>query len=203
MGSDKLNFNLNELQFDALREVGNIGSGNAATALSQMVNRRIDMSLPEISILPFDEMIAKIGNQDEVVVSILLKIFGDAPGNMLFMLNSEKAGEFTDMFLKGYPDISDEMRISVFQEIGNIMANSYINAISKLTGLNLVTSVPSVAVDMLVSILSTSFIDAEQFSDYVLAFDTKFSENDKEIGAHFSYIPKPGSLDKILGHLGL
>jgi chemotaxis protein CheC len=200
---DQLDFKLSELQLDALKEVGNIGSGNAATALSQMINRRIDMSLPEIRILPFEEMIKKIGSQDEVVVAILLKVFGGAPGNLLLVLDNQKSQVFSDMFLKGFTNVSEEMRMSVFQEVGNIMANSYINAIAKLTNLNLVSSVPSIAVDMLTSILTISFIDAEQFSDHVLAFDTKFTENDQEIGAHFFYIPKPGSLSKILANLGL
>ncbi|EYE88771.1 chemotaxis protein CheY [Fervidicella metallireducens AeB] len=194
---------LTELQLDALREVGNIGAGNAATAMSQMIDRKVDMTVPQVEILPFNEMINTIGQEDELVVAVLLKVFGDAPGNILFIMDMEKAQRLSEMLLMGYQDVSEEMFISVFQEIGNILGNSYINAITRLTPLNLITSVPSVAMDMLAAVLSISFLDAEQYSDYVLAIDTKFIEDDKEVGGNFFFIPKPGSLNIILQNLGL
>lgn len=195
--------NLNEMQIDALKEVGNIGAGNAATALSQMINKKIDMSVPEINILPFDSMIEKAGYEEDMVVAVMLKVYGDAPGNILFVMSNETAQSLAGMLLMGFGDVSEEMYLSVYQEIGNILGNSYINAISKITGLNLVTSVPGTAVDMLAAILATSFMDAEQFSDYVLSIDTNFVEDGRETGTNFFYIPKPGSLKKILYNLGL
>lgn len=193
------------MQLDALKEVGNIGSGNAATALSQMLNKKIDMKVPEVDILPYDEMIKRIGCEEDIVVAVLLAAYGDAPGNLLFIMNYEKAQEFSRVLLDGFEDISEEMYISVFQEIGNILGNSYINAIGKLTGLNLITTVPSVAVDMLTAVLSSSFMSAEQFGDNILAIDTNFIDDiDKlESGGNFFYIPRPGSLSKILEKLGL
>lgn len=200
---DSVELELTELQLDALREVGNIGAGNAATAMSQMIDRKVDMTVPQVEILPFNEMINAIGQEDELVVAVLLKVFGDAPGNILFIIDLEKSQRLAEMLLMGYQDVSEEMFISVFQEIGNILGNSYINAITRLTPLNLITSVPSVAMDMLAAVLSISFLDAEQYSDYVLAIDTKFIEDDKEVGGNFFFIPKPGSLNKILQNLGL
>lgn len=196
---------LSELQLDALKEVGNIGSGNAATALSQMLNKKIDMTVPEVDVLPYDEMIRRIGSEEDIVVAVLLAAYGDAPGNLLFIMNYEKAQEFSRVLLNGIEDISEELYISVFQEIGNILGNSYINAIGRLTGLNLVTSVPSVAVDMLTAVLSSSFMSAEQFGDNILAIDTNFIDDvDKlESGGNFFYIPRPNSLNIILEKLGL
>lgn len=196
---------LNEIQLDALKEVGNIGAGNAATALSQMLNRKIDMTVPEVCVLPYEEMIQKIGNEEDIVVAVLLNVFGDVPGNLLFIMNDSKAKDFAGTLLQGFSQGSEELYMSVFQEIGNILGNSYISAINKLTGLNIITSVPGVAVDMLTAILSSSFMDAEQYSDYVLAIDTNFidSENSFESGGNFFYIPKPGSLERILSKLGL
>lgn len=198
-----MDINLSELQLDALREVGNIGSGNSATALSQMIGKKIDMTVPQVDILPFEKMIKRVGNEDQTVVAVLLKVFGDAPGNILFLMDEERAGRFSGMLLQSFGEVSEELYDSMFQEVGNILGNSYINAIVQLTGLNLVTSVPAVAVDMLAAILSSSFIDAGQFSDYVLAIDTNFIEDDRESGGNFFYIPRPGSLTTILSKLGL
>ncbi len=200
-----MDMELNEMQLDALKEVGNIGSGNAATALSQMLNKKIDMKVPEVDILPYYEMIKRIGSEEDIVVAVLLAAFGDAPGNLLFIMNYEKAQEFSRVLLGGMEDVSEELYISVFQEIGNILGNSYINAMGKLTGLNLITSVPSVAVDMLTAVLSSSFMSAEQFGDNILAIDTNFIDDaDKlESGGNFFYIPRPNSLSKILEKLGL
>jgi chemotaxis protein CheC len=200
-----LEMNLSEMQLDALKEVGNIGAGNAATALSQMINRKVDMTVPVVDVLPYEKMINRIGSEEDLVVAVLLKVFGDAPGNILFVMNYEKAEEFAQTLLQGFSDISEEVYMSVFQEIGNILGNSYVNAIGRLAGISLVTSVPAVAVDMLAAIVSTTFMDAEQYSDHVLAIDTNFIEGEerKESGGNFFFIPKPGSLKNILTNLGL
>lgn len=198
-----MELNLNELQLDALREVGNIGSGNSATALSQMTGKKIDMSVPQVDVLPFEEMLKRVGSEEEIVVAVLLKVFGDAPGNILFFMDNERAEAFSKMFLENYGEITEEIYASLFQEVGNILGNSYINAIAQLTGLKLMTSVPAVAMDMLAAILSTSFMDAGQLSDYVLAIDTNFIEDNRESGGNFFYIPRPGSLNTILTKLGL
>lgn len=196
---------LSDIQLDALKEVGNIGSGNAATALSQMLNKKIDMTVPQVDILSYDDMIKRIGNEEDTVVAVLLAAYGDAPGNLLFIMNYDKAQEFSKFLLNGFEDVTEDLYISVFQEIGNILGNSYINAINKLTGLNLMTSVPSVAVDMLIAVLSSSFMAAEQYGDRILAIDTNFIDDlDKlESGGNFFYIPRPNSLNKILTKLGL
>jgi chemotaxis protein CheC len=203
-----LDIYLNEVQLDALREVGNIGAGNAATALSQMINRRVNMAVPQIDILEYDEMLRRVGKEDDLVVAVLLKVLGDAPGSILFVINLDKAQELSKQLLQGFSEVSEEIYMSVFQEIGNILGNSYLIAITKITGLNLLTTVPAVAVDMLSAVLSTCFIDAEQFNDYILAIDTNFIDSiegidEFESGGFFFYIPRPGSLNKILTNLGL
>lgn len=194
---------LNEIQIDALREVGNIGAGNAATALSQMLNKKIDMTVPKVNILPFEKMVEEMGLEEDMVIAVMLKVFGDAPGNILFIMNNETAKSITDMLLLGYENVSEEILYSVYQEIGNILGNSYINAISRLTGLSMLTSVAAIAIDMLGAILSSTFIDAEQYSDYVLAIDTNLIQDGTEKGTNFFFIPKPGSLKIILNNLGL
>lgn len=195
---------LSELQLDVLREVVNVGAGNAATALSQLVDRRVDMGVPTVMVMSFNDMISKMGSDEDVVVAVELKVFGDAPGNILYLMSYDKAFKFANTLICGYEDKSEEVYLSLFNETGNILGNTFLNAISKFTGLNLVTSVPAVAIDMLVAVISTSFIDADQYDDYVLSIDTSFLDtNDvNDPGGNFVYIPKPGSLNKILKNLG-
>ena len=192
---------LTELQLDALREVGNIGAGNAATALSQMIQRRIDMSVPQMDILPLEKVISKLGNEDDNVIAVVLRIFGDAPGDIVFLLNIESACRLVEM-LTGQsvdPDAGfDEFQVSALQEIGNILSGAYINSIVKLTGMVFISSVPAISIDMLNSLMTTVFMEAEQFDEYVLLIEARFTEGDRNIDGHFFYIPKPGSLEKLL-----
>jgi chemotaxis protein CheC len=127
---------LTELQLDALREVGNIGAGNAATALSQMIQRRIDMTVPEVDILRLEDMVSKIGTEEDMVIAVVLRIFGDIPGNVIFLLTMDSAYRLLEMLMgKEVSGEFDEYQISALQEIGNILTGAYINSIVRLTGM--------------------------------------------------------------------
>lgn len=196
--------NFNPLQLDALREVGNIGAGNSATALSQLLNRKIDMTVPIINLVPFRDIFGRIGGE-ELVVGIIVRVLGDIPGNILFVFEKETAlSIIKDLTGENNEQISD-MGNSVLCEIGNIISGSYLNAISTLTNLAVMPSVPAVATDMLGAILSTTFIESGQYDDYVLDIETEFKQGEysERLGGHFYYIPMPGSLEKILNILGV
>lgn len=195
---------LTELQLDALREVGNIGAGNAATALSQMIHKRIDMTVPQIDILPVDKVVSQIGDGDDMIVAVVLRIFGDAPGNMVFLLTMNSAYRLITM-LTGQEVTGElnEYQISALQEIGNILTGAYTNSIVKLTGMMMISSVPAISVDMLMSLMSTIYIESEQFDEYMMSIEARFSEGDRDIKGYFFYIPKPGSLEKLMEALGL
>lgn len=195
---------LTELQLDALREVGNIGAGNAATALSQMIQRRIDMTVPEIDILSIDEIVSKIGAGEDKIIAVVLRIFGDAPGNVIFLLTMESAFRLIEMLLGEKTDGElSELEMSALQEIGNILTGAYINSIVKMTGLTMISSVPAISIDMLLSLMTTAFIESEQLDEYMVSIESNFSEGDKDIKGYFFYIPKPGSLKKLIKALGL
>jgi len=193
---------LNPLQLDALSEVGNIGAGNAATALSQLINKKVDMTVPAINIVPFDDIFSSIGG-DEIVVGVIVRVLGDTPGNILFVFEKDTALNLVEILTGQQEEYLSDMGNSVICEIGNIISSSYMNAISKFTGLNLLPSVPAVTYDMLGAILSTTFIESGQFDDYVLDMETLFIQNNAEISGHFYYVPMPGSLEKILSALGV
>ncbi|MTK11517.1 MAG: chemotaxis protein CheC [Clostridiaceae bacterium] len=193
---------LTPMQLDALREVGNIGTGNAATSLSQLVNNKIDMTVPAINIVPFDDIFSSIGG-DEIVVGVIVRVLGDTPGNILFVFDKETALKLVETLTGQKEEYLSEMGNSVVQEIGNIVSSSYMNAIAKFTGLCITPSVPAVTYDMLGAILSTTFIESGQFDDYVLDIETMFVQDNEEIKGHFYYVPMPGSLEKILSTLGV
>ncbi|WP_123053455.1 chemotaxis protein CheC [Clostridium sp. JN-1] len=194
--------NLTPFQLDALREIGNIGTGNAATSLSQLINKKVDMTVPSVNVVPFDDIFSSIGG-DEIVVGVIVRVLGDTPGNILFIFEKDIALNLVETLTGQKEDYLSEMGNSVICEIGNIISSSYMNAIAKFTGLCIMPSVPAVTYDMLGAILSTTFIESGQFDDYVLDIETVFEQNSAAISGHFYYIPMPGSLEKMLNALGL
>jgi len=194
--------NLTEIQLDALREVGNIGAGNAATALSQLINKKVDMTVPAVNVISFNEIFDKIGGE-ELVIGVVVRVLGDAPGNILFIFQEKIALELIEQLTGSKESSISDMGSSVLAEVGNIISSTYMNAISKLTGLLITPSVPATTSDMLGAILSTTFIESGQFDDYVLDIETMFLQNNETVSGNFYYIPMPGSLEKILNSLGI
>lgn len=194
--------NLKPIQLDALREVGNIGAGNAATALSQLINRKVDMTVPAVNVVPFDDIFSRIGGE-EVVIGVIVRVLGDTPGNILFIFEKEIALNLIETLVGEKSDQITEMGNSVLCEVGNIISSSYMNSIARFTNLVITASVPAVTYDMLGAILSTTFIESGQFDDMVLDIETIFLQNNQEISGHFYYVPMPGSLEKMLGALGV
>lgn len=202
---------LSSFQLDVLREIGNIGAGNAATALSQLLNRKIEMVVPSVNIVSFDEMMELIGGADEVVVAILFRIFGDIPSNVYFVLSVEEA-EMLVQTITGNPgftimdgDLDDGMAISVLEEIGNIVTGSYISALSDLTKLHMQPSVPHLGVDMAAAVLTYGLIDISKVSDYAIVIDSKINsaEKEKELEGNFFLLPHPDSLKVLFKTLGI
>lgn len=194
--------NFNAIQLDALKEVGNIGAGNAATALSQLINKKVDMTVPAVNIVPFDDIFSKIGGE-EVVIGVIVRVLGDTPGNILFVFEKEVALNLIETLTCQREEQISDMGNSVLCEIGNIISGTFMNAIARFTNLLILPSVPAVAYDMLGAILSTTFIESGQFDDSVLDIETMFLESDSKISGHFYYVPMPGSLEKILSALGV
>jgi len=193
---------LTPLQLDALQEVISIGSGNAATALSRLLNMKIDMKVPTVDIISFNDIFTSSGG-DEIVAGVVIRVLGDIPGSILLIFKKEEALYIIEMLTGKKEDYLTEYGYSVISEVGNIIASTYLNSINKFTGLKVTPSVPSVTYDMLGDILSNAFIESGQFDDYVLGIKTVFLQNKTKICGHFYYIPMPGSLMKILNKLGL
>jgi chemotaxis protein CheC len=197
---EKLDMN----HIDILREIGNIGAGNAATALSQLLNKKIEMNVPDVRIVSFDEMMELVGGAEHVVASVFLRIEGDISGNMFFMLSLEQAERFIQQ-MTGNKELS-ELGSSALQELGNILAGSYLSALADFTKLKLHPSVPALSVDMIGAILEYGLIELSRVGDFAIVIDTALYEEEQEqdsVNGHFFLLPDPDSFTPIFQSLGV
>ncbi|ETT37119.1 CheY-P-specific phosphatase CheC [Paenibacillus amylolyticus] len=193
-------------QMDVLKEVGNIGAGNAATALSQLLNRPIDMGVPTVQMLPFEEVAEKVGGDERIVVTVFLRVEGEAPGNLFFMMTPEAAkmllNRLAGFDLKEGLDFTD-MEQSALSEIGNILAGSYLSSLADFTKLSMYPTVPGLAIDMAGAILSYGLLQFGEMGDAALLIDTSFFEGEDQVEGQFFLIPDPPSFAKIFESLGV
>ncbi|MCX7747020.1 MAG: chemotaxis protein CheC [Clostridia bacterium] len=197
---------LNNLQMDVLKEIGNIGAGNAATALAKMLNKKVNMDVPKIKVLEFKEVNEILGGAETIVVGILLNVTGDITGNIMFILEYNAAHTLVDL-LMGKPGGNsgefDEIEISALREIGNILAGSYLSALSSLTNLKIMPTVPDLAIDMAGAIVSVPAIEFGKIGDTVLYIETEFNEGDTKVIGDFFLVPDLESYEILLKALGV
>lgn len=203
---------LNSVHFDVLREIGNIGQGNAASSLSEMLGLSIDISVPTVRLLEMDEAVEYLGGPENVVLGMLVGLSGDIQGMMLYVLQRGFATNMINtVFGKGVQELTalDEMDLSFVQEIGNILAGSYVNAISSLTGLTIDISVPNISIDMAGAILAVPAVEFAHIGSKVLFIDDNFvfvgngSSSPEEVKSNMILVPELKSLDTLFEHLGV
>lgn len=196
---------MNEMYFDVLKEIGNIGAGNATTAISNMLNLRLDMCVPQVRLLNFQELSTAIGPEDEVIVGVFLEVSADISGSMMFLMSLESAYYLVNKLMGrdlSYREPFSEMDLSALQEIGNIISGSYLSALAGMTGLKISPSVPSIAVDMEASILSVPAIQFGQYGDSALLIQTEFGD-ETQIEGFFILLPDMDSYSIIMNALGI
>ncbi|MCR8630790.1 MULTISPECIES: chemotaxis protein CheC [Paenibacillus] len=195
-----------DFQVDVLKEVGNIGAGHAATALSKLLDKPVDMLVPQVRMVAFEEIADSVGGDEQVVIAIFLRVEGETPGNLFFILSLDSAKKLLRN-LVGIDVVDDEhyteMELSALSEIGNILAGSYLSSLADFTRLYMSPTVPSLAIDMAGAILSYGLLQFGQMGDSALLIDTKFLDGNDEIEGHFFLIPDPESFDKIFAALGV
>lgn len=197
--------NVNDMYIDVLREIGNIGAGNATTAISQMLGARLNMEVPKVQLMEASELGGAICDEEETVVGIFLEVLDDINGSMMFLMTMESAHIIVNKLMMRDPDYNepfDEMDLSALKEIGNIIASSYLTALSSLTNMKIQPSVPYIAVDMAAAILSVPAIQFGQYGDNALFIETEFGD-DKEMQGYFILMPEQDSYAKILKALGI
>ncbi|MBR5421295.1 MAG: chemotaxis protein CheC [Lachnospiraceae bacterium] len=194
---------MSDQYFDVLKEIGNIGAGNATTALSTMLGTKVDMKVPKVRLMEFKEVGTTLGGEEQLVAGIYLVVDGDIHGSIMFVQKKESARAMVQK-LMGMPSDSDdftEMELSALKEIGNVITGAYLNSLSTLTNLTIYPSVPDVCIDMAGAILSVPAIEFGAISDKMLLIQTDFTDDD-DLSGYFILVPDEESDAKILHALG-
>lgn len=193
--------NFTELQMDALREIGNIGAGNAATALSQMVGRRVDMSVTKVLVLDTEDIAAFLGGLDRNVAAVHLPVYGEVCGIALVFFPLDRILELTGMLIGTHkekdPFQLSELGQSALKELGSILTGAYLSALFRLVRLQMIHGVPKLALDMAQAVLDSVLVELDQKEDVAIVIETEFLENGKQLTGSFFLLPEAGSIKKM------
>ncbi len=196
--------NMEGVYFDVLKEIGNIGAGNATTALAQLLNQKVDMKVPKVALLEFSEVGEAMGGEEQLMAGIYQLVEGDITGSIMFLLEEKSARTLVSSLMGTPPSEGEftEMELSALQEIGNIITGSYLSSLSMLTNLKIVSSVPAISIDMAGAIMSVPAIEFGALGDKILLIQTAFSD-DVQLDGYFILVPDLESYDKILSSIGM
>lgn len=197
--------NVTQNYVDVLKEIGNIGAGNAMTALSQMLQSKVDMQVPQVKLMEFKDVGELMGGEEQLMIGIYLAIEGDITGSIMFLVERASAKHLINKLMMGMASEEEdfnEMEISAMKEVSNIITGAYLNSLSTLTNLKIYPSPPDWAYDMAGAILSVPAIQFGTMGDHILLIQSKFYD-DVEIDGYFILIPDLESYSKILTSLGL
>ena len=195
---------ITDVYCDVLKEIGNIGAGNAMTALSQMLQCKIDMRVPKVCLLEFQDVGTLMGGEEQLMACVLFGVDGDVSGMMMFMIEKNSAKHLVAKIM-GTTELAEdfsEMEISALQEVGNIITGAYLNALASFTNMKIISSPPQMTVDMAGAILSVPAIEFGKLGDKLLLIQTQFFD-EIEVNGYFILIPDIDSYIKIIGSLGL
>ena len=189
--------------FDVLKEIGNIGAGNATTALATMLQCKVDMKVPQVRMMEFKDVGALLGGEEQELAGAYLSVEGDITGSILFLVQKEVALHLVSKLMGGMGgDEFGEMERSAFKEISNIVTGSYLNALSTMTNMCIYPSIPDLAIDMAGAILSVPAIEFGIMGDKILLIQSQISD-EIEMDGFFVMIPDMESYVKILKALGI
>lgn len=192
---------LSEDARDVLAEVGNIGTGNALSSLSDIIGQQIDMELPAIRLLPYQQVPDLLGGSEDIQVGILLEATGDIEGMFMFLLSEDFTKTLLEALLGEPPaDVTqlDDMERSAVCEVGNIMCCSYINALARMMDVKVHVSVPDMCSDMVGALMSVPMIRFANLSDEMLFIENKYRFGGKSVISHILFLPEVRSIEKIL-----
>ncbi|MBO4749854.1 MAG: chemotaxis protein CheC [Lachnospiraceae bacterium] len=196
---------ITDVYCDLLKEIGNIGAGNAMTALAQMLQCKVDMRVPVVRLLDFNEVGGIMGGEEQIMACVLFGVGGDVSAKMMFMIEKKSAKRLIDKIMCGLGNDEEdfsEMEASALSEVGNIITGAYLNALASFTGMKIISSPPQITIDMAGAILSVPAIEFGALGDKLLLIQTQFFD-ELRIDGYFILIPDVGSYLKIIGALGL
>jgi chemotaxis protein CheC len=189
-----------DLQLDALRELANIGSGNASTALSTMLGRSVDISVPSAFVLPMADAVSAIGEPESEATGVVLGVLGDMQATVLLLFSPKDAELMCNLL---GVEVDSEIGVSALMEIGNIVGSSYINALAAMTGMALEPTPPGAATDMLAAIVETVLAERASSGDVALLLDSDLVVENEDCSVSFLLVPDQGGVELLLARLGL
>ncbi len=194
---------ISENYFDVLKELGNIGAGNATTALASMLQSKVDMRVPQVRMLEFKDVGAILGGEEQEMVGVYLGVGGDISGSILFLVRREVATHLANKVMMGMGSGEfGEMEQSAFKEISNIITGAYLNALASMTGMMITPTVPDLTIDMAGAILSVPAVEFGIYGDNILLIQSQISD-EIDIDGFFIMVPDMESYEKILKSLGI
>jgi len=202
---------LSSMQKDALKEVGNIGAGNATASLAQLIDKQVMMEVPSVQIVAINDLMEIIGGPEKIIAAILFGIKGEVTGTVYFVLTIEEAEYLIRQMTMDASmtlDVNEEadaLAISTLQETANILTGSYLSALADLTKLNMTTTVPYLSIDMAAATLVTGLVELSEITDYAIIIDAKITGNHSNESAkgHFLLIPDEDSIPILFKSLGI
>jgi len=196
--------NLTDVQLDALREMGNIGAGNAATSLSQLIGETVDISVPSVKVVPLEDVSYELGGPEKQVYMVYLAIVQEMNGTMLSIFSRDSAEFLAKKLLKDDNlDMEADITQSALKEVGSILCGSYLSALIQIVAINAVATVPAMAYDMLGAILDFILVEIGQVADEVFLVDVELFVANKKLECSQLFLPKPEALDAILKAIGM
>src|SRR6056297_339496 len=192
---------LDQSKRDILKEVANIGAGNAATAFSGMIGQEINMTVPQVELIDIQELPAITGDEEEYIACIMINFSGEISGKILLVVDMENVEKMLKLIFATDELPGKEMQHSALNELGNILSGAYLKAINDFTDLDLDQSVPAMAYDMAGAVLSSSVIDYSQTEDFILLLETEFITGEEKLELFYFFIPEKDSLDYLFEKL--
>jgi chemotaxis protein CheC len=189
-----------DLQLDALRELANIGSGTASTALSSMLGRPVDITVPNTFVLPMADAVGAMGDPESEATGVALGVVGDMAASVLLLFTPSDAKQMCDLL---GVEAGTEIGESALMEIGNIVGTSYINALASMTGMAIEPTPPAIATDMLAAIVETVLAERAAAGDVALLLDSQLVVEGSDASISFLLVPDAGGVDQLLARLGL
>lgn len=190
--------NYSAVELDVLKEVINIGGGHAATSLSQLIEKPVHMTVPVIEMMEYADVYEQIMPEEAVIKAVIIKMMGDAEGVFLFTVDQQVSETIVAMMLPENTPYSEELANSALQELVNILVNSFLNAVMKLMDANLITSVPIVIEDMFGAIMSSVYLEQNQYDDSIMIIKNEFYYLGDRLESSLYFVPKPGIIEKML-----
>lgn len=193
---------LSEFQLDALREVGNVGAGNAATALSQLTGERIDLSVSKVRVLPTDAIAEFMGGSTNDVASVCLPVYGDIKGLVLVFFPLDQINELTRVLLPHFPSSDktaalSDMEKSALRELGSILTGAYLGSLFRFIQIQILHGVPELVLDMAQAILDSALVELEEKEDMAIVIESELQSQEKQMTSKFLLLPEAGSLERL------